>query len=492
MGAGTILGERKFSPIDQRRFARLSGDFNPLHLDDVAARREIPGERVVYGIYLVLSALELLFARLDYEQYRLEYCSVRFLAPVYLRQPVLFRLISQESDEAAINLETRGTIAARLLFRCSPNEGSGHLFHLPTQQKFSKKPQERALSDLQAQRGRLSLVLDRDLARRLFPRVSEMPCAERLAFLLATTRLVGMECPGLRSIYSFLELQFSQPDPGSGGGWLDYRVEAISEVYRSVELALAGVGVAGSLTAFWRPPPIVQRRLRQVQEVVGPNQFSGQTAIIVGGSRGLGEVTAKIVGAGGGHPVITYWRGRQEAEDVSEELRKSGCPCTTLRCDVKRKGDLSAALASLDIVPTHLYYFASPKIFRTKAAPFDYELFLEFAQFYVEGFYSAYLACRKRAPSMLRVFYPSSAAVEEPVKELAEYAAAKSAGEVLCSYLARTDCQLEILVRRLPRIETDQTNSLLAAPAADGLSVMLGIMGDWQNSAIFGSATRGA
>jgi NAD(P)-dependent dehydrogenase (short-subunit alcohol dehydrogenase family) len=27
---------------------------------------------------------------------------------------------------------------------------------------------------------------------------------------------------------------------------------------------------------------------------------------VIGGSRGLGEVTAKIVAAGGGRPVITY------------------------------------------------------------------------------------------------------------------------------------------------------------------------------------------
>jgi hypothetical protein len=37
----------RFTPADQRAFARLSGDFNPVHQDPVAARRTVAGEPIV-------------------------------------------------------------------------------------------------------------------------------------------------------------------------------------------------------------------------------------------------------------------------------------------------------------------------------------------------------------------------------------------------------------------------------------------------------------
>jgi acyl dehydratase len=48
----------RFTPADQRAFARLSGDFNPVHQDPVAARRTIAGEPIVHGVHLLLRALE--------------------------------------------------------------------------------------------------------------------------------------------------------------------------------------------------------------------------------------------------------------------------------------------------------------------------------------------------------------------------------------------------------------------------------------------------
>src|SRR5438093_7142373 len=55
---GTILGTRSYTPADQERFAELSGDFNPLHLDPVQARRELFGDVVVPGVHGVLDALD--------------------------------------------------------------------------------------------------------------------------------------------------------------------------------------------------------------------------------------------------------------------------------------------------------------------------------------------------------------------------------------------------------------------------------------------------
>ena len=50
--------KRLFSQDDQIDFAKLSGDYNPIHLDPLKARRTCFGQPVVHGIHVLLWALD--------------------------------------------------------------------------------------------------------------------------------------------------------------------------------------------------------------------------------------------------------------------------------------------------------------------------------------------------------------------------------------------------------------------------------------------------
>ena len=52
-----LLGTRTFTPQDQADFAQLSLDWNPMHVDAVAARRLLSGRQVVHGIHTLLQAI---------------------------------------------------------------------------------------------------------------------------------------------------------------------------------------------------------------------------------------------------------------------------------------------------------------------------------------------------------------------------------------------------------------------------------------------------
>ena len=56
--AARQIGVKTFSDVDQRAFARVSSDFNPIHMDPIAARRLVSGRQVVHGVNLLFSALE--------------------------------------------------------------------------------------------------------------------------------------------------------------------------------------------------------------------------------------------------------------------------------------------------------------------------------------------------------------------------------------------------------------------------------------------------
>lgn len=56
---------------------------------------------------------------------------------------------------------------------------------------------------------------------------------------------------------------------------------------------------------------------------------------------------------------------------------------------------------------------------------------------------------------------------------MTEYTMAKAAGEVLCADIQSFESPGRILVRRLPRLPTDQTASLLKIETAEPISVIL-------------------
>jgi hypothetical protein len=139
-------------------------------------------------------------------------------------------------------------------------------------------------------------------------------------------------------------------------------------------------------------------------------------------------------------------------------------------------------LQALPVSPTHVYYFATPPIFRRRAGLFSAERFEEFNLFYVQGFAQLVeFGAANWSPSVT-CFFPSSTALDETSANMTEYAMSKAAGETLCEYMNKQMRHVRIIVRRLPRLPTDQTASLLNKGAADPMTIMLPIVREVQMS----------
>lgn len=70
-----------------RRFAELSGDFNPLHTDEAFARAKGFQGRVVYGALLLAKVSELIGMRLPGKDSVWARVDFEFLSPLYVNQP---------------------------------------------------------------------------------------------------------------------------------------------------------------------------------------------------------------------------------------------------------------------------------------------------------------------------------------------------------------------------------------------------------------------
>ena len=132
----------------------------------------------------------------------------------------------------------------------------------------------------------------------------------------------------------------------------------------------------GHVEAFSRPAPIPQPQIAQIRPMLAAKEFDGSVVLIVGGSRGSGELVAKIIAAGGGKVILTYVRGKSDAERVARAIADEGGECEILSYDVT--GDPEGQLKALSTAPSHIYYFATPSIFRRRSAAHSPCLFEQF------------------------------------------------------------------------------------------------------------------
>jgi NAD(P)-dependent dehydrogenase (short-subunit alcohol dehydrogenase family) len=310
----------------------------------------------------------------------------------------------------------------------------------------------------------------------MFPMLCKAIGPAAVGALMGTSRIVGMACPGLHSLFAGLDVT---REAASDVRALGYAVRKVDARFRSVEIDIAGSGLTGRIDAFARPQPPAQADMPTVAARVTGKPFAGQRALIVGGSRGLGEVTAKIVAAGGGHPVITFREGRREAESVASEIRQAAGACDVIRYDALQPA--AGQLGGIGAVDS-CYYFATAKIFQRKSALFEpakLRVFLD----YVDGFFDLCAALAQRDDGKFAVFYPSTTALDTAVAGVAEYAMAKAAGETLVRQLNAFLPGVNAISRRLPRIATDQTATVGVASAQDALDVLLPIVREVQQAA---------
>ena len=456
---------REFSMIDQINFAKLSGDYNKLHIDEIAARRFIFGKPAVHGIHLVLFALDY-WAKSHVQPFELVSLKVNFRKPLLVGQAVELKY-KEDGNRIILKLFRNDELLTdiNICFTCRKwvkQNITGSVY-----QEYKSK-RVTAL-DLESSLGEIDITLDPELAHQLFPELKRFMPELQIAELLALTRLVGMECPGENSLFADVAVDFKETV--SGGG-LDYRVLEFDRRFSKAMIGVQGPSIKGVVGAFLRPEPTQQLPFSEIKTMIRPGEFLNQSAFIVGGSRGLGEVVAKLLAAGGAKVLFTYYKGSRDAQSLHEELGREGCKIESIFFDVNQSQHKDMSVIT-SFSPTHFYYFATANI-SAGTKSFSQELFNDFCAFYVAGFSSTLNSVEQASARLTHVFYPSSVFVADCPGNFAEYSAAKAAGEEQCAMHQQRRKDLRFYAPRLPKMSTDQTQSMYGqSTVADAAPVML-------------------
>jgi len=463
-----VIATRRFGTADQEQFAELSGDRNPIHMDAIAARRTQAGAPVVHGINMALWALDELIAAGRIAQ-RVRGLTVRFDRFVYVDSGVTLCVTRESGSSLRAELLTDGLATTTLYIELSSSAVARQNIQTATDTTIESTPTVLALGAMPGRSGRLPTR--RPAASSPYRHLVKDFGETCVATLSALSTLVGMVCPGLNSIFSSFSIEFSDHRNPNDAGGLAFEVRDVDERFRMVEMVVSAPEVSGTVTAFVRQPPVTQQSVKELLPLIFPKEFSGTTALIVGGSRGLGVLVARMIAAGGGRVIVTYVVGEIEARELAAEIGDRAC--RILRYDARQ--DAASQLSGLDWPVDQLYYFATTQIFRRKAKLFDADHFAKFCQVYVDGFADICAVLDQRRSSPLAIFYPSSAALDEHTRDMTEYCMAKLAGEKLCADMIRF-AGARVVVTRLTRVLTDQTATVMPVESSDAVEVMLPII----------------
>ncbi|HYK53602.1 MAG TPA: MaoC/PaaZ C-terminal domain-containing protein [Candidatus Eremiobacteraceae bacterium] len=463
-----VIATREFSTADQTSFARLSGDANPMHIDRVAARRTEPGEPIVHAIHAILWAIDELNAHEIIERAPTS-IDARFARFIYPNTTVAIDIAERTDDTLrfALSADGQAAFAITMKFTSQPPRAKP-----PTNTKSIDVPSTPIILDTAEMNGRsgiLPSMVDARIADA-FPNAARLIGTERVKGLAALSALVGMIVPGMHSIFSRFDVDFV--DTADKDGALRFEVRKVDDRFRIIDVAVEGSGLSGSAYAFARKPPVEQRSVRDIASIVRGDEFASTKALIVGGSRGLGAATAKIIAAGGGRVTITHLVGEEEGDALVAEI--SEARCSALRFDAG--ADPDAQLNTLPWDYDQIYYFATPQVRRQKSEPFERDRFESLIGIQVLGFQRLCELMQARVGTPVTIFYPSTAALDGEARGVEELVKSKAEGEMLCAEMSRQWTEARIIVKRLPPVLTDQTAAVKPAKLLDAVDVMLPIV----------------
>lgn len=450
---------RTITPHCHRLFAEISGDKNPLHMNPLEARRMIFGAPVVHGIHSLLRCLDAA-VRKHPEVVSLQSLRASFELPIGIDQQFTVEFDGDVSSLRFRVISCDG-VAVRGRFSFGPAARSASIVPRP---QFPSAWADLGPENIDGRAGELRLGLAPEKLISLFPNLADRFDPGQIAAILAVTRLVGMECPGLHSIFGGLTMRFDADR--AVRPMLAYRVTNWVPRNRMLQISVDCGHATGSIDCFHRPAPISQAGFAEIRRGLAHDEFIGVRALIVGGSRGLGEVTAKVLAGGGANVDLTYAVGAMDADNVVDDIVRHGGRARAFEFDVTapRIPDRQ------DERFTHVFFFATPRFSKSTGSCFNFRQFEKYTSYYVIGMSKTIDALRSSLEDGAVFCLPSTKLIDTAEKEFREFIAAKCAAEAAATHM--TDRSLRIESVRLPRLRTDQTNSLSGPVADDAIPVI--------------------
>lgn len=366
MESNEIQRELRFSDALVDRFTELTGDRSALHTDDGFARRTRFRERPAHGMLAVLSIAALAALEPESGGIRLESIKGHFREPIWTHDRLTLRL-EVEPDGASRRFNATWTRAGRAT-KLAVASGRYRPVAPARQKPIVSDPLAGAprleqldpdLDTLEGHSETIRFAADPGILAHfeseiLAPMGLEHGCSvspELLAVLMLSP-MSGMRLPGLRGASLRFALDFVRAvEPGQECALTGTvrRVQlGAGHISTDVVLDAAGAPIAtGALEALITDRPAAMPSPAEINDTYLDLGLRGRVALVVGGSRGIGEATAKFLALQGASVALTYYRGAADAEAIVEAIRAAGGTASCFACDVRCTDQVAAMVAAV-------------------------------------------------------------------------------------------------------------------------------------------------
>ena len=192
--------KKKFNNNDQVKFSKLSGDLNPIHLDQSYAANTLFQKIVVHGLNIVIWSLEKVISSNIKNIIRIK---INFLKIVYLNEEIFLNAIKKNKNEIQIIIKSK--IEEKIIIKTFISNKKiffkRNIHNLNYNKKIILK--RKILKKIN---GFLYLQKNIKLIKRNFPKINNTIAVEKIIRLISLSRLVGIQLNSNPGIFTSIDL----------------------------------------------------------------------------------------------------------------------------------------------------------------------------------------------------------------------------------------------------------------------------------------------
>jgi len=460
-------------------FARLSGDYNSMHMDPEVARRSRFRRTIVHGM-LPFSFISMIQHHFKEGQISFTRLSAHFNKPVFVNDVISLTVTHKEKKRHTFSFNAewyrKGTdellLVAKGLFELQPLKD--HNTENPTSSRSSfltesVSENRYTIEELDNQRETLFYELDPELIEQYNrdvlssawqPEPGPACRCQNLCSTLLLSTLVGMRLPGRYATFTRFHISFDNTIQFNRPCVLQAELSRVSREAEHIEATFSitdnnELMASGRYEVSIGSAPKIMLTCDEIRESHLDLGLSGKVALITGASRGIGETTAKLLAMHGVKAVVTYLHGKTDAEKIVREIKAAGGEAFASRCDITSDEQVYSLVSaivdryeSIDILINNAVKEFSPK----DVLDLDWDDYLGELEVSVKGMHAC---CKAVIPLFKKtgggkIINMSSVAVANPVTGQSRYITAKSAIEgytkSLAIELAKFNIQVNLVV----------------------------------------------
>jgi 3-oxoacyl-[acyl-carrier protein] reductase len=185
--------------------------------------------------------------------------------------------------------------------------------------------------------------------------------------------------------------------------------------------------------------------------------LEGKTALVTGGSRGIGRSIGERLAADGAIVVINYARNEQSAHEVVNAIQAKGGKAVAIQADVSKPAEVrrlfkeaEKAVGPLDIVVANAGVYLSKPLIENTEADYDYVFDIN-----TKGVFFTLQEAARRVREGGRIVVVSTGGTKMPFPNMSLYLGSKGAIEQFARSLSRELGQRNVTVNVLSPGFTD-------------------------------------